>query len=187
MRPKFHKTKSTVACAAVLFLLGSCQNEVEQVRSFSEQERIPLEVQHNFLLSYTDSTYKRMELRAPLAESYPQMESPQREFREGIAVKFFDTFGEEESRLRADYALQLINKDLWEARGNVVVVNVKGEQLDTEKLFWDSRKEIIYSDEFVKITTPTEIITGEGFTADQNFRNYEISKVSGIINIEEDA
>ena len=38
----------------------------------------------------------------------------------------------------------------------------------------------------MKITTPNEIIMGEGFQADQNFETYEINHVSGIINIEED-
>lgn len=179
--------QSTTTAVLVLFFLVACENRVAEVRQFSTEERIPIEVQENLELVYTDSTYLRMSLEAPLAESYPQMDSPQREFRRGIKVRFFNNFGEEDSRLRADYALQLVNKDLWEARGDVVVVNTKGEQLNTEKLFWDSSKEIIYSDVFVKITTPTEIITGVGFEADQNFSSYEISQVSGIINIEDDA
>lgn len=179
--------QSTTTAVVVLFFLVACENRVAEVRQFSTEERIPIEVQENLELVYTDSTYLRLSLEAPLAESYPQMDSPQREFRRGIKVRFFNNFGEEDSRLRADYALQLVNKDLWEARGDVVVVNTKGEQLNTEKLFWDSSKEIIYSDVFVKITTPTEIITGVGFEADQNFSSYEISQVSGIINIEDDA
>ncbi len=177
---------SIVLSGTMLFSFSACENEVKQVQKLSQDERIPMEIQKDFELTYSDSTYIRMSLEAPLAESYPQLEIPQREFRQGIKVRFLDAEGQESSRLRAEYALQLINKDLWEARGDVVVNNKKGEQLNTEKLFWDSRKEIIYSDEFVKITTPTEIIMGEGFQADQNFTTYEINKVSGILNIEED-
>ena len=177
---------SIVLSGTMLFFISACENEVKQVQKLSQDERIPMEIQRDFLLTYSDSTFLRMSLEAPLAESYPQLDIPQREFREGIKVRFLDQFGAENSRLRADYALQLIEKDLWEARGDVVVNNKKGEQLNTEMLFWDARKEIIYSDEFVKITTPTEIIMGQGFQADQNFENYEINKVSGILNIEED-
>lgn len=183
--------KSTVRLLAVLFsfstLLSSCENEVKEVQKLSRDERIPMEIQKDFLLQYSDSTFIRMELTAPLAESYPQLDIPQREFREGIFVRFLDGFGNESSTLRSEYALQLIDKDLWEARGDVVVTNIKGERLNTEKLFWHSRKEIIYSDEFVKLTTPTQIIEGKGFQADQNFTEYEINEVSGIINIEDDA
>lgn len=180
-------SKSIAASVAMLFLFSSCVNEVNEVRSLTKAERIPMEVQKNLHLEFTDSTYKKMELRAPLAESYPTLEEPQREFRDGIDVQFYNDYGVQDSRLTAEYALQLINKDIWEARGNVVVLNKKGEQLNTEKLFWDSKKEIIYTDEFVKITTPEEVIMGEGFKADQNFSEYEIYKVTGTINIEDDA
>ena len=186
-----NKFKSTVALLAVLFsfsaLLSACENEVKEVQKLSRDERIPMEIQKDFLLQYSDSTFIRMELTAALAESYPQLDIPQREFREGIFVRFLDGYGNESSTLKADYALQLIDKDLWEARGDVVVTNKKGERLNTEKLFWHSRKEIIYSDEFVKLTTPTQIIEGKGFQADQDFTEYEINEVSGIINIEDDA
>lgn len=187
MRPAINKLKGIVTLVAMLFLFPACENEVKEVQKLARDERIPMEVQKDFVLEYSDSTFTRMELTAPLAESYPQLDQPQREFREGIFVRFLDDQGRENSTLRAQYALQLIDKDLWEARGDVVVVNNKGETLNTEKLFWNSRKEIIYSDEFVKLTTPTQIIEGEGFQADQGFTEYEINEVSGIINIEEDA
>mgnify|MGYP003630849217 CR=1 FL=1 len=186
MLKAFTYIKSIVSLGAVLFLIFACENEVAKVQSLARDERIPMEIQQNFKLMYSDSTFLRMELRAPIAESYPQLENPQREFKKGIKVRFLDADGLESSSLESDYALQLINKDLWEARGNVIVINKKGERLNTEKLFWDNRKEIIYSDEFVKITTPNEIIMGEGFQADQNFESYEINHVSGIINIEDD-
>lgn len=180
-------TKSIVIFMAMLFYLSACENEVKDVQRLARDERIPMEVQHDFVLRYSDSSYIRMELTAPLAESYPQLDLPQREFREGIFVRFLDAYGNETSRLRADYALQLIDKELWEARGNVIVINEKGEELKTEKLFWNSRREIIYGDEFVTITTPDQIIMGEGFTADQDFSEYELDRPSGQLNIEDDA
>jgi LPS export ABC transporter protein LptC len=187
MRKSFKIVKSIAGKLAMLFLIVSCQNEVQKVRLLTQNERIPTEVQKNLDMVYTDSTYKKMSLKAPIAESYPNLEEPQREFPRGIEVEFYDDYGQANSSLTAEYALQLVNKSLWEARGNVVVINTKGEQLETEKLFWNSQEEQIYSDEFVKITTPQQVIMGEGFTADQNFSSYEISKVTGTINIEDDA
>lgn len=187
MRFNPHNLKSIATFVAMLFLWSACENEVKEVQALARDERIPMEVQRDFVLRYSDSSYYRMELMAPLAESYPQLDIPQREFREGINVRFLDALGQETSRLRAEYALQLIDKDLWEARGDVVVVNEKGEQLNTEKLFWDARTEKIYSDEFVKITTKDQIIMGEGFQADQNFSSYELDRVTGQLNIEDDA
>jgi LPS export ABC transporter protein LptC len=179
--------KGIVIFMAMLFLSVACENKVEEVRILTKSERIPSEVQHDVFLVYTDSTLKKMEMEAPLAENYPNLEEPQREFPKGIKVRFYNELGEQSSSLTAEYALQLVNKNLWEARGNVIVINTKGEQLNTEKLFWDNRKEIIYSDEFVKITTPEQVIMGEGFTADQNFDEYEINRPTGTINIDDNA
>lgn len=170
----------------VLFLFSGCVNDVQEVREVTESRRIPLEVQENLHVRYTDSTQLRMEIEAPVAESYPNLKEPQREFPEGLKVRFYNKNGELSSRLRADYALQLIDEGRWEARGNVVVINKEGEKLQTEKLFWDSRREKIYTDAFVRLTTEDEVILGNGFEADQNFEQYEIKEVTGTLTIEED-
>lgn len=181
---KFWK-RSIAALSAMLFLF-SCTNDPNEVKKISAREDLPMEITENLNLSYSDSGFVRMELAAGLAEYYPHLEEPVRKFPEGIRVKFFDSFEREESRMRADRAVQYIEKDLWEATGNVVVVNKKGEQLNTEELFWDQKNEQIYSEEFVKITTDKEVIMGEGFEADQNFESYVIHKVTGQIAIDED-
>ncbi len=178
-------TKSIAAVAAMLFLF-SCTNDPSEVKQFTKGEELPLEVQEDLVLKYSDSTYIRLELKAPLAENYPHIEDPQRRFPEGIDVKFFDSFGKENTRLKANKATQYVNTSLWHARGDVVVVNKKGEQLNTEELYWDQAKEKIYSDVQVKITTDKEIIWGEGFEADQNFNNYTINKITGQIAIEDE-
>jgi hypothetical protein len=123
MLKAFYHIRSIVPFGAMLFLIFACENEVAKVQRLARDERVPMEIQENFTLMYSDSTFLRMELRAPLAESYPQLENPQREFKKGIKVRFLNDLGLESSSLEADYALQLISKDLWEARGNVIVIN----------------------------------------------------------------
>lgn len=172
---------------AVLLLFGACENDVAQVQRISSEKRIPMEIQENLRVVYTDSTRPQMIMTAPRAESYPSLKEPQREFPQGIEVEFLDNTGKPESHLKADYALQLLNKNVWEARGNVVVVNEENEKLQTEKLFWDARREIIYTDDFVRMTTEQEVIMGEGFKANQNFDNYEIEKVTGTLTLKDDA
>ncbi len=169
-----------------MLFLYACENDINEVKDLTQDEKIPLEVQENLELVYSDSSFMKMELKAPLAENYPQLEEPEMVFSEGIKVRFFDSYGQEDSRLRANHAIYYSGKRFWHAQGDVVVVNKKGEQLNTEELFWDEKKEVIYSEVFVKITTQDEIIMGEGFEADQNFTNYTISKVTGQITIEDD-
>ena len=69
-----------------------------------------------------------------------------------------------------------------EIMDSVEVVNTEGSRLITEKLFWKNDERKVYSDEFVRITTPDETIEGTGFESDQNLKNYKIYKVSGVFN-----
>lgn len=168
-----------------LFFVG-CQNSQQEVAAFQPEEDAPMEHQFGVFLTYSDSARKTMELRAPEAQNFPQLEEPKLEFPQGIDVRFFNKEEQEDSHLMADYAIRYPNKGMWEARGNVQVTNRKGERLDTEYMVWDEREEIIYSDEFVRITTGNQVIMGEGFQADQNFETYEIEKVTGELYVEDD-
>jgi len=69
-----------------------------------------------------------------------------------------------------------------EITDSVTVINSEGSRLITEKLLWKNDVQKVYSDVFVRITTPEEIIEGTGFESDQNLSNYKIYKVSGVFN-----
>lgn len=179
---------AVVLSAMAIFLFTGCINDPDEIKKIAAEEELkPLNVQRNIVYNYSDSATTRLVLKAPIVKDFSHAEeSPYYEFAEGIDVTFFDKFGIEESHLRANYAKQLFEENKWIARGDVVVQNVKGEQLNTEHLIWDVKEELISSDEFVKITTGDEVIMGEGFEADQSFSSYKLKgKVKGELKIEE--
>ncbi len=75
------------------------------------------------------------------------------------------------------------NSDNLEVTGDVQIVNSKGEKLNAEKLFWNKTDKKIRSDEFVKIYTNDEVIYGTGFEADENFTNYVIYNIKGVVKV----
>ena len=80
----------------------------------------------------------------------------------------------------------MVEQKWMEAQTNVIVTNKDGDQLNTEQLIWDQAKQTIFSEEFVKITTKEEIIYGDGFESNENFTQYRIKHIKGIISVEED-
>ena len=104
------------------------------------------------------------------------------EFKEGLKVQFFDINGKKESELNSDYAI-IDENELMVVENNVVVRNINGDILETEKLNWNKQKEEIFTDEFVKISTKNEVIFGEGLISNQNFSKYTIKKIKGVIKI----
>lgn len=172
--------------AIPFLLLQGCVNSMDDIREVSDTFQGPAESQKGMNLTYSDSGMVKLIVKAPKADNFPHAEEPFLEFPEGMDARFFDRMGKEESTIRANYAQRFPKLLRWEARGNVVVTNAKGEKLETEHLIWSEREQKIWSEEFVTLSRGTEVIMGQGFEADQNFTTYTIKKVTGTISIEED-
>jgi hypothetical protein len=68
----------------------------------------------------------------------------------------------------------------------VVVVNEKNEILETELLYWDQEKDIVYTDRFVKITSEDQIVMGTGLESNPRFTKWKIRNVSATIYIKDE-
>ena len=108
------------------------------------------------------------------------------EISDGLVVNFYNNYGNKESELTAVNAIINEGTGLMEAKNKVKIISKNGDVLQTEHLIWDQKKEKIYTDDFVQITTSSEQIYGEGFESNQDFTKYEIKKVSGTILLDED-
>jgi len=179
--------KSIVVLLGIAMLF-SCENKISEIDKLTIKEINTDNHIESLDMIYTDSGIIKLRLKAPLAIIHNEDLEPHKEFPNGLEVFFFkdrDTIVE--NYLRANYGINYENKDLTEVRGDVIVVNDKGDTLKTEKMFWDSKKKIIYSDELVRIIQKDQVILGEdGFEADENFSYYSIKNSSGDINIEDE-
>ncbi|MES2593416.1 MAG: LPS export ABC transporter periplasmic protein LptC [Bacteroidota bacterium] len=182
--------------------LHACKNDVAEVNSITaanEKEK-PIETSINIEFLYSDSARVRSRLKAPLVEHYLG-KKPYYEMKKGMDVVFYNQLGKEENKLTANYGIGYDNEigpnqaaagnqskmSIMEAKGNVVVVNEKGDKLNTEHLTWNSITKKIYTDEFVKITTKDEVIWGDGLEANEDFSEYEIKHVKGNIAVKDEA
>jgi len=165
-------------------MLFSCKNDFDVINTFTEIHNLPTQSVRNLETIYTDSGKIQIKLLTPELKRFSNVEEPYIEFPAGIKVVFYDKNQEPESRLTAKYAIYSETNNLWEARDSVIAINNLGDTLNTELLFWDEKKELIYTNKFVKITTENEVIWGEGLEANQEFTDWKIKNVKGIIYIE---
>jgi LPS export ABC transporter protein LptC len=161
-----------------LLFLGSCENDIKIINTVGNKAFLPISSAKNVETIYSDSAQILMILKTPLLNSY-EGEKSYMEMPKGVAVYFYDSLMRVKSKLTANYAISYDKEKIMEAKNNVVVVNEKNEQLNTEHLVWDQRKAIIYSDKYVKINTGKEIIWGEGMESDERFDKWHIKKVKG--------
>ena len=183
----FKKTSLIKRIIPILFVFGiiySCENDVKKIEALSNK-KIPTRIGKNVELIYSEDANVQVKMSAPLMEEYIGMNGFT-EMKEGIKVIFYDSLMNVSSTLTSNYAIQRDGERKMEAKDDVVVVNEKGEKLNTEHLIWLKDSAMIFSDEFVKITSENEIITGQGMEATQDFKKWKIYKIKGIINVSEE-
>jgi LPS export ABC transporter protein LptC len=164
------------------FILTACENDIEKVKLLSEHKIAPVESASVIRILYSDSAKVQVEITARELNHF-ETDNPYVEMPKGFQANFFDDSLKVKSTLTADYGIRYEREQKMEARKNVVVVNEKGEMLNTEHLIWDEKTEKLKSDEFVKITKKGEIIMGTGFEANQDFSKYKIFNIKGTIPI----
>ncbi|MEP7264611.1 MAG: LPS export ABC transporter periplasmic protein LptC [Bacteroidota bacterium] len=169
---------------ALCLTLQSCENDKEQIAVLTKPYNGPIEKIEKLETIYSDSGIIKVKVTAPLLKKFIRPK-PITELPAGINIDFYNERFQVVSKLTARYAIHYEQERKWVAKTDVVVVNEKNEQLKTEKLEWNEETGKLYSDEFVKITTPEETIMGYGFEADQNFNSYKIFKVTGIITVKQ--
>lgn len=142
----------------------------------------PLIENKDVVTIYSDSAKMLVKLRAPVQQEF---ESGDAIFPEGFYVEFYEN-EKISSTLKANYGELRRRDNLYVARGNVVMKNVeKKESMETEELFWNQNKDRVYTDKFVKITTPERVIMGQGLETNQKFFPYSFHKVTGSFDLNE--
>lgn len=170
-------------------MLLSCSNQISDVEKFSSDRDNVGMYGKDITMIYSDSLVVRYKIKAKEYIEHEGDEDDQyKEFPKGINVRSFDKSGAFEASIKAQYAKFFSKTEIWEARNAVEVENAEGRRLNTELLYWDMKKEIIYTDKYVRITTPDgQIIEGnQGFKSDQNMKNIELTKISGEIYLSDD-
>lgn len=124
----------------------------------------------------------------PLVEGYSQAREPYREFRKGVKITTFkdDSMSTVDAVLTANYAIFYETRQLWEAKGNVVVEKSDGQTLYTQQLFWNQLTKRIYSNVDSKIVQNKgrDVFIGEGFESDEEFTDWRFRRMKGRLEVD---
>ena len=178
----FYRNRFFIIALGLFF--QACENDQSKIEQLTRPDNSPLESIKGLETIYSDSGLIRVRVTAPVLNKFVSPKAIT-VLPKGLSIDFYDEHLNIVSKLSAKYAIHYDQEKRWMAKNDVVVVNVKGEKLNTEKLLWDENSGKLRSDEFVKITTPDEIIMGKGFEANQDFSLYKIYKVTGNITVKE--
>ena len=162
----------------------SCNDSFKQVQKIGISENEPIGEDYNINLKYTDSGRVTANLISTKSLDYSNRDFPFNEFVDGVTLHVYDK-DNNKSTVTADYAIVYSNTDLIEMQNNVVITTHDNKVLKTDQLFYDKRKEWLFTNEPVSFKTETDIINGNGFDSNSKFTNAEVLEVTGIITLED--
>ena len=169
----------------IFLALASCENDPVEVKKMASDKEYPVSTARNIEIVYTDSARLKAVLNAPLRETYLG-DNERVEFKQGVKVLFYSDDGKQSGNMTAGYGISYSKTEQMIARNNVEMYDaLQGKRLNTEELIWDQKTGKIRSDKFSKITSKEEVIYGDGFESNQDFSNYRILKIRGIVNLSE--
>ena len=182
-RSGFRQVALLVAGSAAL--LFSCEGK--QAADASAQDEAMMTM-YSEDLSVVESKNGRKSYHfvTPMMEEYGLAREPYREFRKGVKIVTFndDSVSSVDATLTANYAIYYTNRELWEARGNVVAETAGDRTLYTEQLFWNAKTKRIYSNVDSKIVQSDGVFYGEGLESDDALRDWRFRRMTGRMEVE---
>lgn len=175
--------------AAVMFVLfPACSGKDKDLaEAITERDSLPSMKSLGVTTFISDSGITRYKIIAEEWCIFDKKEPPYWAFEKGVYLEKFDSLFRIDASIKADTAYYYEKKKLWELRTNVSIRNLKGDKFDTELLFWDEKKEEIYSDKYIRIEQEDKTITGYGFESNQELTEYTIKNTTGIFTVENNA
>lgn len=164
-----------VATAFVVATIAvSCKNKIAETEQI-DLKATPSQVVENIVIVQSRNSKTEYRMQAPLLERYDSDPKDSYDlFPKGLNVYGYNEEGLLETSIVSDEAKHTIKdgEEMWSAYGNVVVRNfIKGEQMETDTIFWDQKEEKIYTHCYVKLFSPQGLMQGIGMESDEMARN----------------
>ena len=167
-------------------LLFSCETK-QAVTPTENLETLMTEYSENMSIAMSENGAKSYYFETPLIEGYAMARDPYREFRKGIKITMYEEGSSQavSATLVANYAIFYEERKLWEAKGDVKVVQAGGRRLTTSQLFWNQATHTIYSNVDCIIVDSDQTIFCEGFESDEEMKDWSYRKVKGVTYFED--
>ena len=157
------KIKSITVLALGTVMLFSCKTNMKDVDAIGNRNGMPEMSGENMELFYSDSALLKYKVITPLYNKYNQDDKKYDEFPKGIHAELYEKDGSMVGSITSKYA----------------------KKLETDLMYWDMKKEIVYSDRYSRLTSGDQIIEGnKGFKSDQSLKNPVFNKITGVVEIE---
>lgn len=168
-----------IVLMGLLLATAACREDDKLGKSKINTKGMPTLSTRNVATVISDSGYTKYKVVTPLWNVYNEIDTPYWDFPEGVYLRQLDHQMKIVSTVAADSAVYVPSKKLWRLYGSVEIDQKDKAFFFTQRIFFDDRNRRIYSDTFIHIKTPTQILEGIGFESNQDMTKYRVLKPMG--------
>ena len=168
----------------LFFAAPSCKNDPNEIRALTGKPNQAEDHATDVTVVYSKAGKTNMRI---FAHDFVRNEGTRRPYIDmntRLKVEFFnDSTGAVDDILTAD------SSRYYEAQGDMIIwdsvqiITKKGEKLNTDELIWNASAQKFFTEKPVRITTPTEVLYGNGMEANSDFSWYQITNPKGIVQV----
>ncbi|HRO44087.1 MAG TPA: LPS export ABC transporter periplasmic protein LptC [Flavipsychrobacter sp.] len=178
--------RSILSCCVICFLLlltASCKNKTSEINDLLGKTNFTEDKAEEVVIIFSENGKVKARLFATEFIINEHAKPPFMDARKGLRIESYNDSTQIQSTLTAKYARYYMRQGNILIRDSILVVNKKGERLATEELVWNEKIKQFYTEKFVRIKTPTQIMYGDGLEANQDFTWYRITNIKGIMQV----
>lgn len=168
----------SATAVAVAVIVYSCSGKLKEA-AYLNMEETPLQTLDSMFLVQTENGLLKMRVEAGVMERYSHDDTSYELFPKGLSVYAYNSDGLLETTIRSDNARheKTGKEEIWKAFGHVVVRNVINmETMETDTLYWDQANKEIYTDCYVRLSSPSGYMQGYGLRSDEMARHSVIKR-----------
>ena len=157
------------------FFFFSCENDEQEVERIAGKKKvIPTITGRDVDIDFRDSGLVKIKMHAGVLKRFEfNVQEPYYEIDSGLVIYFYDKTGKEISSLKSRYGIFYETSKRVEVKYNVVVKNLEGKILETEKLTWRERDSVRNEGQVIMHENGRRLF-GEKLIASEDFSHMEL-------------
>lgn len=167
-----------------ILLCASCKNDPRDIAALTSKNMLQVDKAYDVTILYSEKGALKARLFTHEFIRNFTAKPPYTEMKNGLKVDFYNDSEQVNSTLTARYARYYEQQQNILVRDSIVIVNKKGEKLETSELVWNQGIKKFFTEKPVKITTPTQVLYGDGLEANEDFSFYTIKNLKGEVQVD---
>ncbi|MDA9699168.1 LPS export ABC transporter periplasmic protein LptC [Flavobacteriaceae bacterium] len=160
----------------------SCTTESPQL-DYNDR-KIPVSIAKNFTMTYTDSMLTKSFVSGKIHYDFSNDLLNYSEFFEDVEVIIYDE--NKTTTINSEYAIVYNSLRFMEFNNNVKITTSDSEVLTTDKLYYDTENEWLFTENKFEYIDETNKIIANRLDSNRDFTNLVTGSLTGSINITEE-